>query len=877
MISLQTKNSTGDPWMSFQLNVVLTFTNNNVPYVYWIQDVAQVDTATNKVYFLDNVWNFSSRHASMSGSGISGGGQVATFSGTGYYYDLANQVAISISYPATLTFLVMAQVDSSNRPTVVFEYNVGLGFVSYDTVTFVKANRLTSLASFEVNGNTYNPFGNFYDSELVLGGVGGGYNTTDIQSDVRLSLNYWNGHNYQTVSNAFDFGSDTAEGISNVRSEGYYLFASGSLFARVQAGAGSLGKLYSQSQTATIDIKSPVSSGTLHVLNTTNLGGTPGIYPFINGDVTVVVHPGTYLLQVYQNGLLYDEGTRTLSAGQSLFLVTPISSIQMTISYSITGGGSGYPPPSLTFVHAGSQQTVTLTATPTIYYMDSGTAWTVSSSLQTSSGERWQTNQMTAGIASSFQTMAFTYRHQYLVTFAFQVSGGDGGYSSPTIQYMQFGSLQTTNPDSPVWVDASSTFVYTNPLQGSTSTERWYTSAPTNTVNAPGTTTTTFHHQFSLSFAYTFVGGAAPALPTLSGTQDGSPLTQGLISSDSVWLDSGTAWSVANPLTGSTDHERWQTNSATSGMVVTGSNAAFTYYHQYGLGLSYSVLGDGNPPSPQLSAQQFSRLYMPTLGGNPTTYFLDAGSTWSIPPLLGGSTSQERWTSSVTSSGTVSGGMTLQANYKHQYHIASYLAPSAGGSITNSTGWYDAGTSVQISAYANQGWKFAGWTGFGNGAYTGTLNLTSILANGPIKENATFYPGLRISAGENGAVSYAYDTQTGFVPGGTSLVVYAPVGSEISLSANPSSLLYQFSAWAPISGNAGQTTVRLESPSAIQGTFSLNLVVVGGIAGAIAAIALVSIIALRGKSSARRLSLSTKKGAGGDPSVIRVLTISVKT
>ena len=167
----------------------------------------------------------------------------------------------------------------------------------------------------------------------------------------------------------------------------------------------------------------------------------------------------------------------------------------------------------------------------------------------------------------------------------------------------------------------------------------------------------------------------------------------------------------------------------------------------------------------------------------------------------------------------------------------------------NSTGWYDSGVLVPLSATPNNGWELAGWTGTGNGAYSGRLNQTSVQANGAFSENATFYPGLKITSGDNGAVAYSYGTNTGTVPPGQSVTLYAPIQSKISLSAEPSSLLYVFNGWNPIStGNSGQETLTLESPSTVQASFSLNLVAIGGIAGVIIVVVAGSILALRSRT-----------------------------
>lgn len=330
--SLSTRNSTGSADMSFQLNVNLVFTSNDVPYVYWIQDAADVDTSSRVISFADNVWNSSAPSANMTASGIKGNGEVATSKAGSYYgYTVGHKLRgnnIALTYPSIIMFNVTSGITSSGEPTVSFAYDDGYGLITYDVVTFSIAHELTSLKGFEVNGFSYNPRGLFYDSELILGGSGYGSKTTDLQSDVQLQLEYWNGHNYELVANAYDFGSDTAEGIGNVLSQFYYYPESGTMLAEIRQGAGQLGELYDEAQIAIINITSPLTSGLLCVTNTTNPTATARQYPFVNGEVTVTIYPGNYTLRLYQGGKLYDQGNFTVNAGQERSLHTPLSGRQ---------------------------------------------------------------------------------------------------------------------------------------------------------------------------------------------------------------------------------------------------------------------------------------------------------------------------------------------------------------------------------------------------------------------------------------------------------------------------------------------------------------------------------------------------------------------
>jgi len=56
IVSLSARNASGYPWMSIQLNVNLRFSEGSRAFVYWVQDVADVDTSANTVFFVDNIY-----------------------------------------------------------------------------------------------------------------------------------------------------------------------------------------------------------------------------------------------------------------------------------------------------------------------------------------------------------------------------------------------------------------------------------------------------------------------------------------------------------------------------------------------------------------------------------------------------------------------------------------------------------------------------------------------------------------------------------------------------------------------------------------------------------------------------------------------------
>jgi len=91
-----------------------------------------------------------------------------------------------------------------------------------------------------------------------------------------------------------------------------------------------------------------------------------------------------------------------------------------------------------------------------------------------------------------------------------------------------------------------------------------------------------YYHQFNYDLSYSVSGGSGYGAPNLMGIQYDASYTTTLNSSSmGCWLDSGSTWSVTNPLNGSGSEERWATSQAISGTVSATQAIAFTYDHQY--------------------------------------------------------------------------------------------------------------------------------------------------------------------------------------------------------------------------------------------------------------------------------------------------------
>src|SRR5712691_1564987 len=164
----------------------------------------------------------------------------------------------------------------------------------------------------------------------------------------------------------------------------------------------------------------------------------------------------------------------------------PGTQVPLRFSYT-TRGGAPSAAPSMTFTSSGARQSSQLSSTPTTYLSDYGTPWTVTNPLAGStSTERWQTNKSASGVASVATSTTFVFYHQFSVNFTFVVNGGSG-FSPPGVNYSHFGSRSSGVANFSGWVDSGSPYTYQNPLNGSSSSERWEATSGTLGRETSGT------------------------------------------------------------------------------------------------------------------------------------------------------------------------------------------------------------------------------------------------------------------------------------------------------------------------------------------------------------------------------------------------------
>ena len=128
----------------------------------------------------------------------------------------------------------------------------------------------------------------------------------------------------------------------------------------------------------------------------------------------------------------------------------------------------------------------------------------------------------------------------------------------------------------------------------------------------------------------------------------------------------------------------------------------------------------------------------------PLAFSWTAGSshTLSIPsPQAGASGTRyvfSTWSDGKAQSHTVtapSSSTTYTANFTTQYSLTTTVSPTGAGTVSPSgANWYNSGQSVSITASANSGYTFSGWSG----NLSGTTNAASVTLNGSKSITANF-------------------------------------------------------------------------------------------------------------------------------------------
>jgi len=445
------------------------------------------------------------------------------------------------------------------------------------------------------------------------------------------------------------------------------------------------------------------------------------------------------------NQLQYFSLNGTSEASNAYEFITGSNSlIGITLSYSIVGGGAGYKAPTLDYVSNGTPMNSTLSTSPTEYFMDKGTNWTVTSLLNGSSSiQRWITNQ-TAGNATINQALVVSYLHEYILSF------GPSQAGSGTVQPSTTGWYEAGVPIS-ISAEAKSPYLFSNWVSNSSK----ITFANAETAN----TTTTINGAGSITAKFTLV--------TISISSNSGSLTQGssvstiakiIGNNESVTLsvlglpsDVTISWTknpITDDLVGVADTLNISTSySSPSGIyniTVKASSTNGSDSIQFTLKIntadpltvSFSTSDSSSPNPPTITYVCDGTEYKSVLTNSSQVFYVDNGSSWHITTLLTNSSSTQRWILNGTSQSISNGPSTINFVYYHQFLVGfvfrtldnssssgfpSVTITSSGASsnaLANGTGvWADSGTKYSfassISKSSTERWELAAnQTGF---------------------------------------------------------------------------------------------------------------------------------------------------------------------
>ena len=504
----------------------------------------------------------------------------------------------------------------------------------------------------------------------------------------------------------------------------------------------------------------------------------------------------------------WDSSGAILGSATGALSVSPVFYHQFLENslYSIAGGGSGFSAPVLSATQFGSPVSITLTTSATAEWIDAGSSWKLPATLAGSSNvERW-TSVTSSGVTSSSGVIMPTYYHQFQVQVSYNVIG-QGNPSPPDFQFYSYGassSVLLTTPGQTLWVD-SNTYSATDPLGGSTSTERWFSNVAAGTLGSPGAIVLSYNHQYLIS-----VTGA------LSNSQWFNAGASATISEPGVFnRSSGTGTRTAAYII---DGGQPVSVLPTSGNVTLAIVANSPHTIVFQTVPQFQVTLDGG------SLQSLASVTAPTIPGD--NYWYDSGS--SVNVVLNGVWGRASGTGSRLVSYGIEGGsqspvatigivkalsisaisspesvVTVTATQFFIDTSAGSLKSITNPSISNDAGWYDAGTSVSATynyiwnVDANQsrsnaladsvdGGPRAVLARQGSGAFT--VSVTMDKAHEIGIDSVTQY-SLVVSGGSGTVVSTSSPTNDAYFDAGSILTVATPY------------------TWGTVNGNTRQNLV----------------------------------------------------------------------
>jgi len=489
-------------------------------------------------------------------------------------------------------------------------------------------------------------------------------------------------------------------------------------------------------------------------------------------------YTGTYYLVVKRATETTGSGTFTLSS-------------QGLATVNVTLNTPGLPNASnvVHYIQNGIPKTGNIVANTFSDYVDTGATLTIDNAVYVSATQRYTTTDTSSFIIQSSATFTVNYANQYYLAV-------DSAHDAPTASQ---------------WADQGSSFTasVTSPTETVLGDHQWVCTGYSLDGGSPqsGTSYTFINVQATHTLVFNW---KTQFWIEVNSTHD-SPTA-------SAWVDQGegVTAAVTSPADITPNNNQW----VCTGYRVDGGNLA--------VGTSYTFTNVEAAHTIDFSWKEQFYLTFASAHGSPSDGgWYDTGTIANavlpVETVSGETGVQYVFTgwgndasgTSLTSNDIVMNGpKTATANWKTQY----YLTMSTNfGSVSPSSGWYDAGSTVDISATApstGSGEQYAwnGWVGAGSGNYTGTDNSASVTMNSAVTQTASWIHQYML------AVTSPYGSPTpisGWFDAGTSLTasVDSPVTGTIVTQ-------YSCTGWTgtgsvSASGTAASTQFTIDQPSSI--------------------------------------------------------------
>jgi len=343
----------------------------------------------------------------------------------------------------------------------------------------------------------------------------------------------------------------------------------------------------------------------------------------------------------------------------------------LSVSFAVKNGPSNPTAPLFFADSMGSRFNASLASLSSNVWLDAGSQYTLTDPLVGgNSTVRWSAGSASSGTVTD-SNIAVTYYRQYELTASFKTSDDSvatqvsNGISSPVLAPLSGfeGNRNVTIPlgtePRGVWLDSGSSYSISKVLL-TLPTERWIATAALNgTVALNSTASQTYYHGYLLTVSDSD-SGTSTTTPSVTyttlGAQTQSPMT---LQGSTIWADGGTKFFVADTSAG----DRWYAPNSPDGLAST--NMTVTLYHQYAVDASVKVEGGSQPAQTTISGVSGGQHVNELLSTEPQTWWLDSGTSYSIPQTLLQLTN-ERWIASATIIGTLNSPTTITQEYYHQ-------------------------------------------------------------------------------------------------------------------------------------------------------------------------------------------------------------------